>query len=242
MSRYDVASAAGGTLGIYQHNLMFGLRSAPAALAKCLSDPFSTISLILAMVVVMNNVFRRHYDPALAALWFLGVFYAWWWVFFTPGQKGRYLWFSAAIAAAFVPWFFNELDGIMRARRSRGGAFGRVSTLLILAAVAAISVASALNFSRELRLAWTVDEMSDDYALANWAVTIPDDARFAATWPVSGSLAFLANKPVSVLEKIPDPIPAGQVCIIDTITRPKMLGGRQPDLRFGRYVVLKAKE
>jgi 4-amino-4-deoxy-L-arabinose transferase-like glycosyltransferase len=242
LSRHDVANAAGGTLGIYKHNLMFGLRSAPGALAKCMHDPLSTIPLILAMAAAVTGVFRRHYDPALAVLWFLGVFYAWWWVFFTPGAMARYLWFSAAIAAVFLPCVFDGIDKAIKQIPPRPGFFSSAAIAAALAGMFTVTIAAGLDMSRESWNVYAADEMGADYALADWVAAVPDETAIAATWPVSGTLNFLANKPVRVLEAIPEPIPANEVCIIDTMTWPGMLGGRQPDLRFGRYAVLAARE
>jgi len=242
LSQHNVADSAGGTLGIYKHNLMFGLRSAPTALAKCMHDPLSTILLILAMAAAVTNAFRRHYDPALTVLWFLAVFYTWWWVFFTPGVMPRYLWFSIAIAAVLVPWMFDGIIKAIKKTPSRPGILITAASVLAMAGMVMVSIAAGLNGARESANAWTADEMRDEYALAEWLAAMPDDTAIAATWPVSGTLNFLANKPARVLESVPDPIPANQVCIIDTMTRPDMLGKRQPDLQFGRYAVLKAKE
>ena len=243
MSRHDVANAAGGTLGIYKHNLMFGLRAAPRTLSGALQHPVVMLPLILAMLVAANRLFWRQYEPAAGVLWLIAIFYAWWWAFFTPGSIPRYLWFTAAIGGAFTGAYAWTLVAALHPRwyaRRLPIAIAFAAGLIALTALfwlppifSVVSAAPAVYAS---------DEMHDDYALSAWAAQLPPETAIAATWPVSGTLNFLANKPARVLESVPDPIPANQICIIDTMTRPDMLGGRQPDLRFGRYAVLTAKE
>ncbi|MCX5771465.1 MAG: glycosyltransferase family 39 protein [Candidatus Hydrogenedentes bacterium] len=240
MSRHDVAGAAGGTLGIYKHNLMFGLRSAPHALARLFTDAGGQLAVVLLFAVFM--VFWIGYDPALGVVWFLAVFYAWWWAFFTPGTMPRYLWFTAAIGGAFTAWFLIALKDIVAALLPRRETNARFLMAVMVVAVVLLLAATARDLTREAKGVYAADEMGDDYALSAWAAQLPAGTAVAATWPVSGTLNFLANKPARVLETIPVPIPANQVCIIDTMTRPDMLGNRQPDRRFGRYAVLTAKE
>lgn len=242
ISRYDVANAVGGTLGIYKHNLMFGLRSAPRTLRGVLQHPFVTLPLILAMLIAVNGLFWRRYEPAAGTLWLIAIFYAWWWAFFTPGSMPRYLWFTAAIGGAFTgsyAWtMVAALHPLWYARRSPVAvAFAAALTALI----ALFWLPPILSIVSDARAVYAADETCDDYALAAWAAQLPADTAIAATWPVSGTLNFLANKPARVLESIPDPIPANEVCIIDTMTRPDMLGKRMPTLRFGRYAVLTAR-
>lgn len=241
-SRHDVANAAGGTLGIYKHNLMFGLRSAPRTLSGILRHPIVTLPLILAMLIAVNILFWRHYEPAVGALWLIAIFYAWWWAFFTPGTMPRYLWFTSAIGGAFTCWFLVAMKELIATLLPRKERHARFLMAVMIAAVVIVLAVAARGLVREAKSVYTADEMQDDYALSAWAAQLPPDTALAATWPVSGTLNFLANKPARVLESVPDPIPANQVCIIDTMTRPGMLGGRKPDLRFGRYAVLKAKE
>ena len=245
-SRHEVAVAAGGMLGIYKHNLMLGVRSAPRNLLQVLLHPLQTIPLMCFMLLCTNCLFRRRYDPPLIVLHFLAIFYAVWWVFFTPGTMPRYLWFSATIAtisaAPYIAGLAKFLWAPVRPVHWRRGYYMRaISILVAFGLAAAACLPPALRLVREARVVYALDEMHDDYAVSAWAAELPPDVAIAATWPVSGTLNFLANKPARVLETLADPILPKEVYIIDTMTRPEMLGKRQPDLRFGRYAVLTAR-
>jgi len=232
-SRHDVAEAGGGTLALYKHYLMFGLKSVPGNLAQALLHPLQTIPPMICMIVFMECIFKSRYEPPLAALYFIGVFYAAWWIFFTPGTIHRYLWFSAAVsslaAAPVIGWLL--MPSLPRRRR-----------FLAVGLAVAIVLAPALRFAHDIRAVYAVDETGDDYAVSQWAAGLPAETGVAATWPVSGTMVFLADRNVDVLEKLPAALPANRVFIIDTMTRPEMLDGLRPVRRFGRYAVVAAKE
>ena len=234
LSRHDVSGAAADTMGLYKHNLMFGLRSAPHAVGWMLKEPAALAGLVCAGVFATPILFRRRYDPPSVVLFLVGVFYVYWWVFFTPGRIPRYVWYSYAI--------FGMYAGAMAAAFMQtmlycgSNPFKRALALAVIALVLAPLPSRAVD---SVRAIWTCDETHSDYAAARYVEGLPSDAAIGTTyWPLAGAVDFLARRRIEILDAVPEDIESGRVVIVDEQTQPELLEGRTPQLTMGRYAVL----
>jgi len=226
------------TLAYYEHYLMFGFVSVPKTLAWISGRPLETFGAILAMLAAITVLFRRRQDPSLATLYFLAPLLAYWWVFFTPGNIPRYMFYTCAIAAMFAGALVWNM--IMLARDSqqsvskRAGATA-LSLMLCLAAV--------MRCWPEFKSVYASDEMKDDRDLAAYVAALPKEATVATThWPLEKLLMLLSDRYVPLLSSS-SPAPDQYSIVIafpptDALAAHPALHGQTPDLTIGPYVIV----
>ncbi len=231
--QYDVATEAAGALGMYQHNLMFGYRSAGRALAWIFREPLALLGLLCGVILAVPALFRKRYDPPLIVLFLVGAFFAFWWIFFTPGQIPRYVWFSYAIAALFAgALVWNALRDAFNSRRPLLRRAVSVALVLI------VLIPAGERVARESTEILTLDEMRDDRELAVLLRNLPQSTRVSTTyWPLARTLNFLASRHVEAIDEIPARIDAGALVIADLMTQPDSVKGHKPAVRIGRYAL-----
>jgi len=234
LAHYDVAGAVASTLAMYKHNLMFGWRSAGRAVAWMLQDPLALVSMLCALAVAAPTVFYKRYDPPLVTLFLVAVFYAYWWMFFTPAQIPRYMWFTYATGGMGA--------GIMLWHAVRMLITANTSVLMRGACIAAlllVLIPATTRASREIREVYTSDEMQDDRELAFLVQDLPESTFVLTTyWPLERSLNFLAHRAVQVVGTVPKSTGGKAVVIVDQQTQAYLLAGETPAMRIGRYAVL----
>jgi hypothetical protein len=232
--QYDVVTEAGGTLGMYQHNLMFGYRSAGRAIEWMLKEPLALLGILCGMAIAVPILFHKRYDPPLVVLFLTAAFFAFWWIFFTPGQIPRYVWFSYAIGAVLAGaagW--NALRDAFSGRR----AWLRRAIGVALAVI--VFLPAVERASREVTEIFTIDEMHDDRELALLIQDLPRSAHVSTTyWPLARTLNFLACRNVEVIERVPARIDLGTIVIVDLMTQPDLAKGFRPSMHLGRYAIL----
>lgn len=241
LGHHDVSGGAETTLAVYRHNLMFGIRSVPVALAAIPQGPLTALALFLGALSVFPRIFVRRYDPALAALFLIAAFFAFWWTFFTPARLPRYVWMSLATAGMFAGiLMWNGLAGAGDAGPGKRDNLKRIVWLVIALVVA---LPGAIRVGSEYRRVYAWDEMGDDYAAAGYVRALPADVTVGTTWwPLAGTLLFLADRPVDTLEAAPDPVASKTVVFVDQRSQKDMIAGREPSLRLGRYAVFAAPD
>ncbi len=234
LSAGDVPGTAVGTLSMYRHNLMFGYRSVGRAAAWMLGDPLALAGVVCGMAAAIRLAWFRRYDPALAALQLIAIFYAFWWTFFTPAQIPRYMWFTYAIGGLFAggtAW--NALRYALDARTSAWRAAVCVALILV------VMVPATLRIIRETGTIYTVDETRDDYEVADMLRNMPDPARVDTTyWPLQRTADFLAHRTIHVVDTIPTPIEPGNLVIMDTWSPHPAVRTGIAAMRVGRYAIL----
>jgi len=234
LAQQDVQAAAAGTLSEYRHNLMFGLRCARQGLGWMLREPFTVAGLTCAMVWVLPLIFAKRYDPPSVVLFFMALFYAYWWLFFTPGHIPRYMWFTYAIAGLFagaMAW------SALRLALHRGTGLGMrlvcAAGVLLVVGPAVARTAETAGYVR------TCDEMRDDYAVAQFVAGLPPETPVATTyWPLERTVNFVAHRAITSIDAIPGQFEPRAVTIVDARTQPCLTKDRLPMFRAGRYAIL----
>jgi hypothetical protein len=218
---------------MYQHNLMFGYRSAGRALAWISREPLALLGLLSGVLLAVPALFHKRYDPPLIVLFFVGAFFAFWWIFFTPGQIPRYVWFSYAIAALFAgALVWNALRDAFNRRRPLLRRAVSVALVLI------VLIPAGERVAREFTEILTLDEMCDDRELALLVRNLPQSTRVSTTyWPLARTLNFLASRHVGTIDGIPARIDADALVIADLMTQPDSVKGHKPAIRIGRYAL-----
>ncbi|NIA13896.1 MAG: hypothetical protein GWP08_07435 [Nitrospiraceae bacterium] len=234
----EASDAPGGTLGLYRHYLMFGVRSARKTLGWFLLEPVTTAGLLFGGLMAIPILFRKRYDPALVVLFLIAVFYAFWFSFFTPGQLPRYLWFTYAIGGTFA-----GVAAWHALRTALSGAYGPAQRALCALLAAVLIVPGAIRIAGDFRHVYTVDETQDEHALAAYIRELPEEATAVTTfWPLTGALDLLANRRVEVAENVNEALESGAIVIVDTLSQPDAIIGRTPEKRIGRYAIIRTKE
>jgi len=232
--QYHAVAEAGGTLGMYQHNLMFGYRSAGRAIEWMLKEPLALLSILCGMAIAVPILFHKRYDPPLVVLFLTAAFFAFWWIFFTPGQIPRYVWFSYAIGAVLVGaagW--NALRDAFSGRRAW------LRRAIGVALVVIVFLPAVERAAREVTEIFTIDEMHDDRELALLVRDLPRSTHVSTTyWPLARTLNFLACRNVEVIERVPARIDLGTIVIVDLMTQPDLAKGFRPSMHLGRYAIL----
>ncbi len=226
----EAANAAGGTLALYRHYLLFGLEPVWKNLNTWWWDyPLAHLFTAAAVIAVVPQVFGRRYDPAWVVLFLSAVFYAFWWTCFTPGQLPRYLWYSDLIMGAFSAVLYIRL---LRAARDSRPLWRRAA---MLAAALALLVSPLHWTHTQVRAAATNSEMRDDLAVAECIGRFPATARIATPYyPMAGTLRFLCDRVPEVVEAAED-VTHYDVAIL---TEYDPLPEERPWLEhFGRFVV-----
>lgn len=238
LHHHDVARAAASTIGEYQHNLMFGLDPVAQTLGWLLGRPATLLVSVAAMVMALPVIFHKNYDPPAVVLFMFATLVTYWWVFFTPGNIPRYLWYSFAVAGIYTG---PMLLGAVKTTTDRN----RRTLQRALCAVTCCAVmVPALGRSYvEVDRIYAHDDMRDDRALAEYVKGLPDDLSIATTfWPSERSLNFLANRSVNLITGLPETHHNYDVIVVDAQTQSALLAGQGPSQRIGRYVIVHADE
>ena len=238
VAAHDVADAAGNTLAVYQHNLLFGVRSAVHGLAWIAQEPVTALWIAAAMALAVPTIFCRRYDPALVALFLMAILYAFWWVFFTPGRIPRYVWYSYAVGGVFAG--IMAWRALHDAADRRRGVFARG---LCLAVTLCVAVPAVARVSSEFGRVYALDDMADDAALARCVDALPRETKVATTyWPVAGTLDFLTGRNVPVLAALEAGAGTPTVVVVDARTQEDLLRDRDVIERIGPYAIVAAGE
>jgi hypothetical protein len=229
-------------LGYYEHYLMFGFVSVSKTLAWIGSRPVESLGVVIAMILASRAVFYRRPDPPLAVLYFLAPLLAYWWIFFTPGNIPRYMFYTCAIGGTFVGTLLWTAIGA--AKDSKRGIGLRCASAALVVVV--VGAAAARSWP-ELKSVYAEDEMRDDRELAAYVAALPPDASIATThWPLEKLMILLADRHVTLLDASTPPPEAFSVVIAypqtDALADHPALHRQDPDLTIGRYdIVLHAK-
>lgn len=185
----DPAAGGEATLGLYAHYLLFGISPAPGNLAHFTAHPAANAAAALWLLAPLPALMQRDYDPVRLVLAMTAIFFLYWWIFFTPGQLPRYLWFSHAAAALLgAGW----IAGTARALRQRGH---RLAPALLLATMLP-GAHWTLGQAREV---FGNDEMRHDLALAGHVAALPADLDIATDfYPLRGTLRVFAGREVDL--------------------------------------------
>ena len=218
---------------------MFGFVSVTKTLAWMASRPLELGAAALALAAATALVVHRRYDPPLAALLFTAPLLAYWWVFFTPGNIPRYMFYTCAVGGMFagtMAWrAFAVMSNPSRSARKRIAA-GALGVALICAAF--------LRCWPELKSVYVTDEMRDDRALAAYVMALPQDTSIGTThWPLEKLLDLLANRQVTLINSTSAPPSSFSVVIAypptDAQSPRPALRDKSPDATIGRYVVIR---
>ncbi|HNR34145.1 MAG TPA: hypothetical protein PKO36_03125 [Candidatus Hydrogenedentes bacterium] len=195
--RHDVAGAAGGMLGEYQHNLIFGLRCLARTLPALWREPFTWYTALAGLAFAAWTLSARRYNRSTAVLFMIAVFYLYWWLFFTPGHIHRYLWFSQAVGGLFggvAAW---------QAYRAIGPAT-RFRRIVLAIFVVSVAAAPGARLASTMATIWTADEMRGYYEVASAVRNLPKCAAVCtADKPLAWILCLLAQRQAEVVEHVP---------------------------------------
>ncbi len=176
----------GGTWGLYQHYLLFGLAPAWHGFKESLlMYPLNHLVLFAAVLSILTLPFFPRYDPPSMLLLLAAGFFAYWWLCFTPGQLPRYLWYSYVTGGLCLG---ISLDLFLRPGPLKGL---RLLTALLL------TVPFLSWTAQQAHEVHTNAEMQGDTALAEYIAALPADTRIATTFPpLSNTLLFFTGKTV----------------------------------------------
>lgn len=227
------AEPASGTLGLYRHYLLIGLRAAWRNAPYLLRHPYAHLVIFGCTAAAAMDLVRKRYDPALLLFVLTGGLFAFWWMFYTPGQHPRYLWYSYVVSGACV--------GIAAARLGTQVAAMALPVrrrVFAGALVAVILGPSALWVARQAGEVWTNREMAADTALAAYVRQLPEGTRIATTfYPLRGTLSFLADRSVALVEAGPGSHEGYEVLIEKATPRNEPLELSRGCREIGPYIV-----
>jgi 4-amino-4-deoxy-L-arabinose transferase-like glycosyltransferase len=197
LAQSDVSDSAQSTIALYQQYFLFGISSVPKALRTMAPGPQyvlgNTVAL-LALLFVIPTLFSRRYDPPCMVLFLLAIFFAYWWLFFTPGRITRYLWPLYLTAAVCTGALICDLTTtFINAQRNKALRIGACAALLVVLAPAGLWVQG------QAREVYGNREMEDDYAIADFVKTMPSGTSITTTYPpMRDTLNFLGHFSVTV--------------------------------------------
>ena len=226
----NTTPSAGDTLGLYQHYLMFGWHSPANAFRRFTAEYWQTLAIMTALLYGLIITARSKRDPAQTLLVLLAVFYLFWWSFFTPCQIYRYSWWSYVIGGCFCGILYGNLFMVSISR---------------LKPVCSIAVVLFLlpflpNAAHEISSVYHEDETKDEYAVAKYLDQVSPNQRVLTTYyPLGMTLGFLCQRTVPTIDAIPPIISSDIVILVDTRDQSPLLGDHTPEVRLGRYAVLK---
>lgn len=229
--RHSPAEALQETAAIYRHHLVFGFKTLINTFPQLIRHPWWSVVVVATLVLVMYAVFNIEYDPPAIVAFFLAPFLIYWWLFFTPGNIPRYIWYSSAVAAIFVG---TGLWGILRRIvRVESRARIRVAYILVLAVLV---LSPVLSLWQQARLVYAADESADDRALAAYVNGLPPNVTLGTTWwPLERDLNFAAGRYVPVFES-PEAAETDYV-IVNWQTHPEQVRQSKPVFEAGRYKI-----
>ncbi|MEK7793177.1 MAG: hypothetical protein AAB353_01540, partial [Candidatus Hydrogenedentota bacterium] len=224
---YSQADAPdGSSILYYRHYLMFGLGALDTIFALAAAHPVALLVSAGAWLAAAPAVFTRR-DPALWVMFLVAPLFAFWWVFFTPAQIPRYLWYTSTITAgaggAFVPVLL---------RRDWGN-----SRRLACAFAASIIIAIyGAGIARRAVRVYTVDLTRSERQLAEYLRALPaDEAVYTTSWVAERVANFFGGRSITLVQT---PSEARGPLIYDaddeTVSAPEIYRD------FGRYVIVEA--
>mgnify|MGYP003810374121 CR=1 FL=1 len=219
------SGTTGGTWGLYQHYLLFGLAPAWHEFQKTLMMyPLTHLVLLAAILSILTIPFFLRYDPPTVFLMLCAGFFAYWWLFFTPGQLPRYLWYCYVTAGICLGISLRLFL-----------AQGRWLTLRVITAV--VLVLPFLSWTgHQAKEVYTNKEMRAETALAQYISGLPAHAKIATTFPpLCNSLLFLTGRIVDA----GDPQNALLATYDLVIHREPVSSISSPEERIGPYILVK---
>ncbi len=230
----DLIGEQPSMLVYYRHLLVFGFEPLIEHVPRFIEAIPILAASILLLGLVVPRVFQDRFDPALAVLFLIAAMYAFWWVFFTPMHLPRYLWYTAAIAAAFGGGLFGA--GL----RSSAPSMPRAAQVAL---AAVLVVAYAIPAAQVAFRVYTLDQAAADRGLVEYVRTLPEGAPLATTyWPAERLINFASGRAVELIDEAGSTAPAGAILIAsDRVAASEVPGGDAP-LRFGHYRVYGAAE
>lgn len=225
LSGTSATGQAAGLFSLYQQYLLFGFRSAFEPISWLAHNhPFLLPVLAAGLLWQLPRVFAFRYDPATAAVFLISPFLAFWWIFFTPGNIPRYLWYSLALGGLFVGSAVWDWVWIVFQRDRRTAVRWACAILACLACAPA-----AWELALQARWIYTHDDTRDLRDLAQAIETLPEDTRIGTLfWPFERSIEFLTGRTVV---RIADPV-AQQEDYDILIGRAWHFGDQEPDKRL----------
>ncbi|GMU92655.1 MAG: hypothetical protein AMXMBFR4_17130 [Candidatus Hydrogenedentota bacterium] len=225
--------ATAGLVSMYQHNLMFGLRSAKDGLGWLFQEPLKVSFYLVGVIACVPAIACMRYDPPAVALLLFGAFNLYWWIFFTPGTTPRYVWYSLAIGAVFTGRFLCLMLKVSLLRRLTD--FDRRPRIIAVPAALCIlgsGFLTALNVGKSV---WLDDDMRDDRALAAWVRELPREARIITTdFTVERAMRFLTGRRIDRVQPSSD-LGDASAMIFDTVLREDLVDKLSPFETLGRY-------
>ena len=185
---------AGGTLGLYRQYLLAGWGAAVRNFPLLLARPWAHLVILCCVPAVAVRIVHRRYDPPFLVLVLTAVLLGYWWVFFTPGQHPRYLWYTYAISGMCT----GIVAATMLAAAFQASVARTVRVLLVLLSILAVAPWANWLIS-QTREVYTNREMAADRALAAYVATLPKDCRIGSDhYPVRGMLGFLTGRWIEI--------------------------------------------
>ncbi len=233
----EITEQAQGTIGLYQHYLLFGLRPFFANFMRSVgAAPWMHIMLVIGMTYGAWLLLRHTYDPPCLVLYLVAVFYAYWWLFFTPGQLPRYLWFSYYIGGLFIaPVLVQGLQWGKQRRHTVQRYAVFLGCLLLLLPFAYFG-------SGQIREIYTNQEMVDDFQVAEMVRALPQETAVATTFfPMRPTLLLLADRSIVVGDNLEDLTARYPVVIAhrDTVNTEAAIPAGMHRTQVGRYWIFR---
>jgi hypothetical protein len=222
------SEGTGSILALFQHFLMFGLDSAPRALGLLWRQAPLLLPSLVALVWMARRAFVRRYDPALAVLVLAVPFLLFWWCFFTPGNRFRYIWYAYGITGPML--------GLLLASLLQANGRGRWARV----AAAAVLVAPFVwNGAREARRLAFADATRDLEALCGHVRELPEETIVGTTfWPLEKTVDYFTGRPVRRVKPGPD-FPGGADAVLaHAVLDKELLESLPPVLMFGDFALI----
>lgn len=227
------AAPFGGTIGLYQHNLMFGFGGVSAALHWIAANQVVFLPAAIAGLVLVASPLMARPDPAVLVALLSAVLYLFWWCFFTDGHIPRYLWFTLAILSFPFAHLLLRLAQIATTRP------GRLRTILSAAVVVALCAPYAPLLGYELdRVYGNVQVGLDEQRVLDHLAGLPETARLATTWwPLERWGNFFLNRPMPVVDDAFDALESEDVVVSKGYADADLLNPHILARKMGAYVI-----
>ncbi len=220
------------TLRLYQHYLMFGIDSVDTTLSWFVSHGLVTLFVLAAFVCALPVMLLVRYDAPTVVLALIGVLYAFWWTFFTPGQIPRYLWYSLAIGGALGGPLLTFLLGSIRNTQwtPQGRVLAIVLTIILL-------IPTGQELRHVTKLMWAGQAMSDEYALQDFLAGLPEDDLVVTTsWMAQRSANFFGDRYIPRIEAAD--LVSREGFVLRDHALEEFETGKNAAIGGGRYVVI----
>lgn len=215
---------------LYRHYLLFGFTSVETTLGWLANHWAAVLVAALGFVAMLPALLLVRYDPPTLVLGLTGVLFGYWWVFFTPGQIPRYLWFTLAIGCLFAgPLAYTSIRSL--SVRSHGVRARVVAGFVILL----LAFPAFVEVQRVVSRTWFDEQMADEYALQDFIRSHAEQPIVTTSWMAQRSANFFANRYLPRIE----PSQIGNTAAI--VVRDRALEPLEntdlPAIGSGRYVL-----